>query len=338
MEPTEYELRKLYVEDLLSTVEIGKRYGMSYTSINARLRNYGIPIRPPGTSAESRGSSKPSAEELTKLYHEEKLTTRAIGDIYGISKTEVLRCMKRYNMPRRAQRNGLENRGITPPTKSELEHMVWTEHLPYPDIAAKYGVDSTAVPYWLRKHDIERPKIWDTRYKGEYPPDFNPIDISTRYALGESTTSIAEDYGVRATTLANKMRKEGIPLRRNGFDGGKRYQCQDGHEARSVYEQRVDDWFYKHGIEHECEPRYPWDKRCRADFKVGETYIEIWGVYGNERYNRQKQRKIDTCAELNIPLIQINHWQFAKGRRFWHRLLPLKSQNVASDLLHGANE
>lgn len=263
---------------------------------------------------------KPPESELRRLYLDEALGTRAIGASYGVSKTQVLRWLQHYEVPRRPVGRGLDNRGIEPPTRDELHRMVWEEHLPYPRIAEKYGVDQSAVPHWLRKHSIPTPTIWETRRKGITPEPFNPIDVTTRYAAGQSMTQIAAEYGVSATPLVKWMKDNGMSVRPGGWKQGKRYSCKDGHLARSVYEQRLDDWLTDHGISHDCEPRYPWDKRYRADFLVGDTFIEVWGVTGSERYERRKAHKIEQCEQHGLKLIHINHWQFAKGRQFWRPL------------------
>ena len=328
MEPTESELRKFYYDDRLPASEIGRMFGLSYHSIYARMDRYGMPRRPAGRGVEHRGKTAPTCDELKKLYLEDALTTRQIGEMYGVSKTSVLRWLKRFDIQKRTPSAGLENRGVTAPTKAELEHMVWTQHLSYPAIAGKYGVDSSAIRHWLIRHDIPRPKVWDTRRKGRHPEPFSIIDVSVRYGSGESVRSIAASYGVSDRPLRDWMDQQGIERRPDGWKQ-KRYACSDGHQARSVYEQRVDNWLYRHGIEHEVEPQYPWDKRYRADFKVGDSYIEVWGVTGSESYNRRKQHKIDMCAKWGLPLIHINHWQFAEGRRFWSKLAPLKSQDVS---------
>lgn len=261
------------------------------------------------------------------------MTTRQIGAKYGVSKTEVVRWMKRHGIERRAANNGLLYRGVTSPTSDELRHLVHVEHLSYKAIAERYGVDHTAIPYWLSKHDIPKPTVWETRRRGAQPKPFDADDIRRRYASGESTRMIAEHYGVSPTPLRKFMRESGIQLKADGWDGGKRYDCLDGHVARSIYEQRVDDWLHAHGLAHECEPAYPWDRRYRADFKVGDTYIEVWGVTENPAYEARKAVKVRKCKENDLPLISIHPWQFGRGRRWWASL-----QSLVSNPPHGLDE
>lgn len=263
---------------------------------------------------------KPSRETLHDLYENQRLTTRQIGAQLGVSKTQVVRWMKSYEMDRRVATNGLENRGIEAPTAAELEWMVHVEHLGYQKIADRYGVDPTAVPFWLTKYGIRKPSAWETRRKGVAMPNINIADVIARYETGESLDKIAAGYGVTRTPITARLRASGYTLRRDGWNGGHRYECADGHPARSLYEQRVDDWLTEHQIEHELEPTYPWDRRYMADFKVGSAYIEVWGVTENEAYKKRRKMKIERCASEGIDLISINHWQFTRGRKWWKPL------------------
>src|SRR6266567_1161901 len=210
---------------------------------------------------------KPDFNTLQHLYETERLTTRQIGSQFGVSKTQVLRWLKSYNISPRDAHNGLLNRGITEPTKAELEHLVQIEHKGYREIAKIYGVDYTAIPYWLKKHQIELPTVWGTRRKGAqiiYPTQ---DELHQMYIVqGMTLAQIAAIYMVSQSPIADLCKKFGIPIRPDGFNGGIRFTCDDGHLVRSTYEQKVDNWLHEHGIAHEYEPILPFDRRYHADF------------------------------------------------------------------------
>ncbi|MDF5758614.1 hypothetical protein [Spongiactinospora sp. TRM90649] len=269
---------------------------------------------------------KPDRETLRTQYEVERLTTRQLGEMYGVRHITIRRWMNAYGITARDSGRGLANRGIVPPTAEELYDLVHGQHLGYRDIAARYSVDFTAIPHWLEKHRIPKPHVWDTRRKGRTPKIPSPEELRHRRAAGESASSIAASCGVDKRTIIDLCRKLEVPIDRDGWNGGKRYQCRDGHEARSLYEQRVDDWLTEHGLAHEVEPRYPFDSRYKADYRVGDTYIEVWGVQDNPAYTQRKADKIRLCREHNIDLISINMWQFAKGRRWWRPLIRLSQQ------------
>lgn len=214
--------------------------------------------------------------------------------------------------------------------------MVHVQHLSYRQIAKTYHVDHSAVPYWLNKNGIEAPTVWGTRRRGRVVT--LPTEAELRHRVenrGESVTAIAASIGASRTTLLRLCHQYGVELRRDGWNPN-RLPCLDGHEARSVYEQRVDDWLYQHNLKHECEPRYPWDGRYRADFLVGDTYIEVWGVSHNERYKQRKAMKVARCREEGLHLIQIEVWDFQ--RRWERRLESLLREDVATELLNGFDE
>lgn len=272
---------------------------------------------------------RPTDAELRRLYEVEGLSARTIGDRCQVEKITALRWLRAAGIERRPGANGLANRGVTPPTPDELRALVHEQHLSYPEIAARYGVDPTAVPKWLRKHGIPRPKIWETRRRGAVITLPDRADLARMIGAGQSLGAIAQGVGVSSTTIRALCRKYEISVASSGWTGAQRFTCDDGHPARSSYEFRVDNWLNDHGLAHELEPRYPFDRRYCADFLVGDAYVEVWGVTNNSAYQRRKQWKIERCREHGIHLVQINCWQFAKGRRWWAPLQQLLQDAAA---------
>jgi len=86
------------------------------------------------------------------------------------------------------------------------------------------------------------------------------------------------------------------------------YMCLaiDGHECRSLGEKNVDDWLYRHSIPHEKEVRYPGKRAFRADWKVGDYFIEFWGLRGEEDYDKKMEVKTELAKQYSIPLISLN--------------------------------
>lgn len=80
--------------------------------------------------------------------------------------------------------------------------------------------------------------------------------------------------------------------------------AKDGHMCLSLGEKTIDEYLYAHGIHHEKEPRYP-ESNYRADFKVGTTFIEYFGLTGNPDYDAKTNEKIRLCKKHNITLVAI---------------------------------
>jgi len=135
-----------------------------------------------------------------------------------------------------------------------------------------------------------------------------PTDaIAERYKSRESTEQIAQDYGVCVGTILRRVRAAGVPVRSPGFVD--RRECPDGHIADSYYEYEVDKWLSEHLIEHDIHPPVPWweggKSPQRADFRVQDIYIEVWGIKRNKHYNRRRQDKIAHYQDCGIELIEI---------------------------------
>jgi hypothetical protein len=87
--------------------------------------------------------------------------------------------------------------------------------------------------------------------------------------------------------------------------------ARDGHFCLSLDEQRIDNWLTEHHLDHEREPLYPQDasynpnEKLMADWKVGDVYIEYFGLTGNEAYDKKSIDKIMLAKSVDIPLLAI---------------------------------
>jgi DNA-binding transcriptional ArsR family regulator len=247
------------------------------------------------------------------------MTTVEIAERLAVSSTLVGQWLQQCNIDARPSGSGLDARGIVAPTAEELQRMVHEEYLSYAQIAERFGVDQSAVPHWLDKHGVDRSDVRETRWGGPIPDE---DEILRLYSSGKSLRSIAKLYGVSKSTVRALCIEYGIPLRRDGFRHGQRFDCIDGHRVRSTYEKHVDDWLHRHGIEHVYEPILPCDTRYHADFRANGWYIEVWGVTQSETYDARKQRKIDLYLAHSIPLIEVPYYAFQTARKgLWKRLL-----------------
>lgn len=83
---------------------------------------------------------------------------------------------------------------------------------------------------------------------------------------------------------------------------GRIVEAKCGHIVRSSGECSVCNWFFAHGIEHEYEPSYGKDVRWRADWKVGDTLVEYWGLK-HPQYLRTRLDKEQFARENGIRLV-----------------------------------
>lgn len=85
----------------------------------------------------------------------------------------------------------------------------------------------------------------------------------------------------------------------------------DGHQCHSIDEQTIDNWLHSNKIKHSREPLYPqhdllnFHGKRRADWKVGDTFIEYFGLVGNKDYDKKTHEKIMLASINHIPLIEL---------------------------------
>jgi transposase len=268
-----------------------------------------------------------SRDALVELYLNQQLTTREIGKRINASQGTVQNWLRFYGIPLR----GPGGRCTTKPARADLERLIHDEHRSYKEIGGRYGLDASAIYHWVKRYGIKPPTRSDTVTKG-HSSSVTPAALRALYTEQELTTAeIANKFSVSPGIIQSRLRAFGIPTRPEGFGG--LTLCSDGHKVRSSYERRVCEWLTEHGIEHEYEPRLSFDRRSKADFLARGCYIEVWGVYGNEKYKERKARKVAGYKASGLPLLQISYFMFfAQKRGAWTRRL--ERQFLAKDEAH----
>lgn len=85
----------------------------------------------------------------------------------------------------------------------------------------------------------------------------------------------------------------------------------NGELCYSTSELVITDFLISHNISYIKEPLYKDyinDDRCkfkRADWKVGDYFIEYFGLTGMSEYDKKTKEKIKICQDNNIKLIEI---------------------------------
>lgn len=132
-------------------------------------------------------------------------------------------------------------------------------------------------------------------------------DLLIKLYVEQELTSreVADVVGRDKKVVIDYLRYYGIKVRSDGFKNRERIVCNDGHEVRSYYERAFDNYLHKENIAHEYDARLPFNKRFMCDFKVGDIYIEIWGMVGWEPYDDRMSRKIKLYEENDCKLLQV---------------------------------
>jgi ribosomal protein L24E len=86
----------------------------------------------------------------------------------------------------------------------------------------------------------------------------------------------------------------------------KKYIAKDGDKCDSLAEKIIDDYLSKRNIKHVRNFPYPVKDGFTVDFKVGENWIEFFGLSGQlKRYDELMKRKLKLAKSLGINLIKI---------------------------------
>ena len=81
--------------------------------------------------------------------------------------------------------------------------------------------------------------------------------------------------------------------------------AKDGHRCYSLAEKIIDDYLFRHNIQHERSIPYP-ESECTVDFKIGEKWIEYFGLAGeHKRYDQLRKQKQRMAKKFKLNLIEI---------------------------------
>lgn len=102
-------------------------------------------------------------------------------------------------------------------------------------------------------------------------------------------------------------------LPNNVMKAGRGIKCiaLSGNVCNSLSEEFVDNWLFKNGFAYEKEPFYPVHNlynpngKKRADWKVGDVYIEYFGLKGDLNYDKRTNEKVLLSNEYKLKLVSI---------------------------------
>lgn len=84
----------------------------------------------------------------------------------------------------------------------------------------------------------------------------------------------------------------------------KKFTANDGHKCDSLSEKIIDDWLFARKIPHLIKVKYPWKNSMTADFKVGDYWIELFGLCGQlKSYDNLMKLKLENIKKYKLKLI-----------------------------------
>ena len=142
------EIRKLYIEEEISIVQIGEKLGASDRIISYRLKKQGIKLRSKGKRRDDLDD-----EEIKKLYIKEGLSIYQIGEKLGASDRTISNRLKKQGIKLRSK-----GRSCNDLDDEEIKKMYIEEGLSTVQIGEKFGVSSPTISKRLKKQGIKLSK------------------------------------------------------------------------------------------------------------------------------------------------------------------------------------
>jgi len=281
-------LQEFYVEQNLALHTIGERYNVSKHTVKRLVNEYQL----------CRKRELLTQEIVESLYWQGYSYTD-IGNEYNCSSTFVSSNFGQRIDARRARSEAGESI-----THKALYELYWDQWMSYEAIAETLNVDLTAIPYWLSKFDIPKRSAWETKRGINWQPPDPEIVIHLYQAENMGMRAIGNLFDVGRGLIKRILVENDIEIRASGYPNISQFVANDGHCVKSSLELQVDNWLHQHGVDHEYEPALGNTKK-KADFKVGDIYIEIWGIVGNEKYERKKQHKLALYKKFELSLLSV---------------------------------
>ncbi|MFH1424667.1 MAG: hypothetical protein ABIG20_03220 [archaeon] len=296
--PTQEELQDWYLVQGLSVLKIGKLCNIDPSTIADYLKKYGITARK-GIETRLFKSYVPSKKELEQWYLDEHQSTIKIAKICRVTKGSVARWLKKYGIPIRKGGSRNLKKDAKFPIKQELQDLYVKKGFSICQIANMYNISDVSISNLLKRYRVESRTSSETRLFNSYKPTRTEL---IGWYLNDKLSSyeIALSCGVASTSVIRWLKEYNIPIRASLFGYTEKLVCKDGHMVNSTYERVVDNWLFYNGISHQVGVRISkskTDPKSRTDFKIGQHWVEIWGLAGKEFYDIK-------TIEVKLPLYQ----------------------------------
>ncbi len=315
-EPIDVYLRREYVKERRSTVEIAERFGVGSTTIRGWLKKEGIGIRDISEATSiarlPEGFVKPSKEELERMYVNERMSITKIGVKLGVSRASAHNWLMENEIGTRDRSVIKLPNGVTKPTKEELEKLYYEDGLGMAKIGIRFGVSHFIIRGWLNDYDIE---IREARKLPEGFVKPSKEELERMYVDEKmSTYKIAERLGANATSVFKWLRKNGIETREpprlpEGFVKPTRDELEKFYVNERI---SVEEISKKLGVSHFtlCNwlREYDIEIRDSSEAKLPEGIIkpkkqELERMYVDEKMSAEKMGK-----RLGVGTTTIYNW------------------------------
>ena len=240
---------------------------------------------------------------LIDLYINKRFSSLKIAKMFRVAKITILRKLNKFNIETRTSQGSKHEIGFKMPTKVELEELYVKQFLTYDKICKIYDVDMTLIMSWLKKYNIPARTCSESRLGSDFKEPTKEELIDLYVAKGLNSRDIGDIYGIDGQGIVRRMRKYKIKIKNNSF--GNSSLLMNGIKVKSSYEKTFGDLLCENNIKFDYEPQLSFNHHYHSDFLINNTYVEIWGVVGNKKYDERKNKKIQLYNSNGFKLISL---------------------------------
>lgn len=149
--PPKQDLTDLYLDQALSTAEIGLIYGVSSKVVIGWVKLYGMPVGRLNKKLYERGLQFPTKDELSDMIHGQRLSYAQVAAKYGVDQSLVPTWLDKYGIDRHETWHNLHNN----PTDVAAMRALYDEGLSLTEIGQMYGVGKGPVKLLFLANGVE---------------------------------------------------------------------------------------------------------------------------------------------------------------------------------------
>lgn len=192
------------------TMELANEFQLSRKTIGRILERHGFSLRPKTELIDKLISEH--AAQICSYYKEGKSTTE-LGDEYGVSANSIMKVLAAFDVPIRPAGESLRSFTEDQEKKIGAQYAAGANAT---QIGKDYGVTPGTIYRVLKRQGVP------IRAMGESQRSLDSVqeaEVCSRYAAGENTYSISDDYDISIVTVYKALHRGGVEIR-EGITGG----------------------------------------------------------------------------------------------------------------------
>src|SRR3989338_651108 len=214
-EPVEVYLKREYLDNRRSTMDIGEELKLTWASVGRWLDKFEIEKRTVSEQLLGGGVKRPSKIKLEKWYVEQRLSPNQLKERLNVSWPTVVKWLREYDIPTRDISESRMSKGGRKPIRRELERLYLDERVPMNKIAKRYGVTTGSIRNWCDDYGINRRSNSESKlpegFKKPTKKQLERMYVRDQLSLYE----IGKKFGVSEPTIRRIAIDYEIKIRKN---------------------------------------------------------------------------------------------------------------------------